>query len=196
MNTKNMTVEQAEKEIDFLKKRIDFNNKINKIARKYMKDHEMGWGKKNNFNGFQDEPTQEMLSIMKDALSKEDWMPQSWKIKYLGDTAQIFGNVYSVAVNTYVLKDLHDCEKFVELHKSIEDNASKQDEENELFSVERNLDTNRINLFFDGKPEEEVRRVLKANGFRWSPSYSCWTRQLTNEAERSLERIKRDLNLN
>ena len=47
MNTKNMTVEQAEKEIEFLKKRIDFNNRINKIARKFMKDHEMGWGKKN-----------------------------------------------------------------------------------------------------------------------------------------------------
>lgn len=195
MNTKNMTVEQAEKEVEFLKKRIDFNNRINKIARKYMKDHEMGWGKKNSFNGFHDEPTQEMLDIMKDALSKEDWMPSTWKAHYLGDTAAIFGGTYSVAVNTYVLKDLHDCEKFVELHKSVEDN-NKEDEENDLFRVERNLETNRINLYFDGKPEEDVRRVLKSNGFRWSPSYACWTRQLTNEAERSLERIKRDLNLN
>lgn len=194
MNTKNMTVEQAEKEIEFLKKRIDFNNRINKIARKFMKDHEMGWSKKNNFNGFQDEATPEMISIMKDALSKEDWMPSQWKEYYLRDTAAIFGGVYSVAVNTYVLKDLHDCEKFLELHKSIEDN-NKEDESNDLFRVERDIDSNRINLYFDDKPEEDVRRVLKSNGFRWSPSFSCWTRQLTNEAERALERIKRELNI-
>lgn len=194
MNTKNMTVEQAEKEVEFLKKRIDFNNRINKIARKYMKEHEMGWGKKNSFNGFHDDPTPEMLDIMKDALSKEEWMPSQWKEYYLRDTAAIFGETYSVAVNTYVLKDLHDCEKFLELHKSIEDN-NKEDEENDLFRVERNTESNRINLYFDGKPEEEVRRVLKSNGFRWSPSFSCWTRQLTNEAEHSLERIKRELNI-
>lgn len=194
MNTKNMTVEQAQKEIEFLTKRIDFNNRINKIARKFMKDHEMGFGKKNNFNGYHDEPTEEMISVMSDALSKEDWMSDNWKKTYLRDTAAIFGGVYSVAVNTYVLKDLHDCEKFIELHKSIEDN-DKEDEINELFRVERDMNSNRINLYFDGKPEEEVRRVLKSNGFRWSPSYSCWTRQLTNEAEHSLERIKRELNI-
>lgn len=194
MNTKNMTVEQAQKEIEFLTKRIDFNNRINKIARKFMKDHEMGFGKKNNFNGYHDEPTEEMISVMSDALSKEDWMSDNWKKAYLRDTAAIFGGVYSVAVNTYVLKDLHDCEKFIELHKSIEDN-DKEDEINELFRVERDMNSNRINLYFEGKPEEEVRRVLKSNGFRWSPSYSCWTRQLTNEAEHSLERIKRELNI-
>lgn len=194
MNTKNMTVEQAEKEIEFLKKRIDFNNRINKLTRKYMKDHDMGWGRTNSFNGFHDEPTQEMLKIMNDALSKEDWMPEDWKKLYLRDTAAIFGGTYSAAVNTYVLKDLHDCEKFIELHKSIE-NSDREDEENDLFRVERNLDSNRMNLYFEGKPDEEVRRVLKSNGFRWSPSYSCWTRQLTDQAEYSLKRIKRDLNL-
>ena len=42
-----------------------------------------------------------------------------------------------------------------------------------------NKEDNRVQLFFDGKPEEEVRTKLKRNGFRWSPYNSCWQRQLS-----------------
>jgi len=33
---------------------------------------------------------------------------------------------------------------------------------------------NRIRLFFDGKPDEDVRSRLKSNGFRWAPSIGAW----------------------
>lgn len=36
----------------------------------------------------------------------------------------------------------------------------------------------RIQLVFDGKPEPEIRDILKANGFRWAPSHGAWQRQL------------------
>jgi len=49
--------------------------------------------------------------------------------------------------------------------------------------VTRNAEENRIQLFFDGKPEKEVRTFLKKNGFRWAPSNGCWQRQWNNAGE-------------
>lgn len=46
--------------------------------------------------------------------------------------------------------------------------------------VVENVDADRIQLMFDGKPEEAVRRTLKALGFRWSPSHEAWQRHLNN----------------
>lgn len=33
---------------------------------------------------------------------------------------------------------------------------------------------NRVRLFFDGKPSEDIRSGLKRNGFRWSPTIGAW----------------------
>ena len=41
----------------------------------------------------------------------------------------------------------------------------------------------RIQLFFEGKPEPEVRDILKSNGFRWAPSVGAWQRQLNNNGK-------------
>lgn len=38
----------------------------------------------------------------------------------------------------------------------------------------------RIRLIFDNIPNEEIRTILKSNGFKWSPKNSAWQRQLTN----------------
>lgn len=65
--------------------------------------------------------------------------------------------------------------------------------ENEYFRTVENTEIMRLQLFFNGKPEAEVRDVLKKNGFRWSPKNNCWQRQLTDNARRSLERVKKEL---
>lgn len=61
--------------------------------------------------------------------------------------------------------------------------------ETEFFKAVRNTEAMRLQIFFDGKPEPEVRDLLKSNGFRWAPSNSCWQRQLTNSAEYALKKI-------
>lgn len=65
--------------------------------------------------------------------------------------------------------------------------------ENQFFKVIENTDIMRLQLFFDGKPEPEVREVLKSNSFRWSPKNMCWQRQLTKNAQYALERVIKEL---
>ena len=48
--------------------------------------------------------------------------------------------------------------------------------------AEINVKDNRLQLFFDEKPDSEIRDKLKANGFRWSPKASAWQRQLNSNA--------------
>ena len=48
--------------------------------------------------------------------------------------------------------------------------------------VEANTQDNRLQIFFDGKPDAAVREELKGNGFRWSPKAGAWQRQLNDNA--------------
>ena len=48
--------------------------------------------------------------------------------------------------------------------------------------AEANTNMNRLQLFFDERPNESQRATLRANGFKWAPSQGAWQRQLTNNA--------------
>ena len=61
--------------------------------------------------------------------------------------------------------------------------------ENQFFKVVENTELMRLQLFFDGKPQQEVREILKSNGFKWAPSQSAWQRQLTGHSKYALERV-------
>ena len=67
------------------------------------------------------------------------------------------------------------------------------EEENEYFRVIENTEIMRLQIFFDEKPDQDARNILKKNGFKWSPKNGCWQRQLTDNARHSLERIKKEL---
>lgn len=56
--------------------------------------------------------------------------------------------------------------------------------------VEANTDANRLQVFFDEIPSEEVRSELKHGGFHWARSNGAWQRQLTNNAIYAARRIK------
>ena len=55
--------------------------------------------------------------------------------------------------------------------------------------IVRNLEADRLQIFFDEKPDDELRAALKANGFRWAPSQGAWQRQLTDNAIRAAKRL-------
>ena len=59
----------------------------------------------------------------------------------------------------------------------------------EFCRIVENTDLMRIQLIFDGKPDLEVRDILKANGFRWAPSLGVWQRQLTANGKYAAKQV-------
>ena len=56
--------------------------------------------------------------------------------------------------------------------------------------VEANTEANRLQIFFEDKPDEATREALKSNGFRWSPKAGVWQRQLTSNAYYAADYVK------
>jgi len=67
------------------------------------------------------------------------------------------------------------------------------DYDTEHFKVVENTEMMRLQLFFDGKPDVEIREAVKHNGFKWSPKNKCWQRQLTDNAKYSLKCLIKQL---
>ena len=57
--------------------------------------------------------------------------------------------------------------------------AAPVEEERSGYTYREDTEAMRVQLIFDGKPDDETRELLKRNGFRWSPRNSAWQRQLT-----------------
>ena len=56
-------------------------------------------------------------------------------------------------------------------------------------TVEMNREDNRLQIFFEEKPDEKTRETLKENGFRWSPKAGAWQRQLNDNAIYAADRL-------
>ena len=81
--------------------------------------------------------------------------------------------------------------KFFKLVELAEKHATKIEEVKEMANKEEeikgvkiihNTDLDRLQLLFNGKPNQNIITLLKKNAFRWSPSNKAWQRQLTNNA--------------
>lgn len=56
-------------------------------------------------------------------------------------------------------------------------------------TVVDNLEADRIQIFFDEKPDEDVRKELKRQGWRWSPKAGAWQRKRTTNSVQSARHI-------
>ena len=68
----------------------------------------------------------------------------------------------------------------------------------DFFKVVKNAEIMRLQLFFDEKPDTDTRMIIKRYGFHWSPSNSCWQRQLNQNGlfaiKKVLEALKENKN--
>lgn len=68
--------------------------------------------------------------------------------------------------------------------------ASKSiEEEHDGYTYRENSEAMRVQLRFDGKPDDETRALLKRNGFRWAPSQGVWQRQLNDNGKYAAHRV-------
>lgn len=54
--------------------------------------------------------------------------------------------------------------------------------------IVENIEENRLQLFFDGKPEADIIALLKQHAFKWSPRFKAWQRILTPNAKFALNK--------
>ena len=86
--------------------------------------------------------------------------------------------------------------------KTIKEAGTQEHSEDEVgiegLKIVENTEAMRIQLIFDDKPDEKTRELLKRNGFRWSPRFTAWQRNLNENgkwaARRVIEELKKGVN--
>jgi len=65
--------------------------------------------------------------------------------------------------------------------------------EHQGYTYKENAEAMRVQLIFPDKPDDETRTLLKSEGFRWSPRYGAWQRQLTPAGKMAARRVMNKL---
>ena len=89
-------------------------------------------------------------------------------------------------------QEIHRVEDRINSLKAIKDKGTIE-EKNEGYTYREDPESMRIQFVFDGKPSDDIRNILKQNGFRWAPSQGAWQRQLTRNGQWSADIVKKAL---
>lgn len=76
---------------------------------------------------------------------------------------------------TNLNQQIKNAEKRIEMLKEV-DEMEDETFDFDLGYIHSNADTNRVEIYFDEKPDEEIRKRLKISGFKWSPRAGAWQR--------------------
>lgn len=84
--------------------------------------------------------------------------------------------------------NIHRVEERLNRLKAVKEKGSSEQEFG-TFKVVENTEAMRYQIIFDGKPDAEVRTLLKSNGFKWAPSQGAWQRQITTNGKYALNSV-------
>lgn len=97
-----------------------------------------------------------------------------------------------VGYPAYVLQNnnanIHRIENRIKDLQAVKDRGTSETEYKTFRAVE-NTEIMRYQILFDGKPEAEIRAILKSNGFKWAPSQEAWQRQITANGKYAFKKV-------
>lgn len=129
---------------------------------------------------------QEKINIIKQAhnISEalEKWLIETLNKDYTKKT--IFASYQLTSINSKIkrLQAFVNKEDTIQAKIKKDGTATKEIATYRTWKVIQDLETQRINILFEEKPEQETINNLKQHGFRWSYKFNVWTRKLTNNA--------------
>lgn len=136
--------------------------------------------------------------IVSNLYNRMETLAKNGKVEMLRRAAALireFGEKFKESGGKVIFTDRHKFWKLVEkaeeaLAKQSE-NANRENVEIELYNctVVRNYEEDRLQIFHEEKPSQEVINLLKKEAWRWSRNNGCWQRQLTRNACYSAARV-------
>lgn len=90
------------------------------------------------------------------------------------------------------LANIKRCQQRVDELKKAKENGTAEIDYGD-FKVVENTEMMRIQIIFGEKPDDEIRTLLKGNGFKWAPSQGAWQRQLTSNGKYALRKVVKEL---
>ena len=100
-----------------------------------------------------------------------------------------YANLRPYGTSTVEIRRL---EKRLNLLEKYADKGTQEVEKNG-YKCTQDPEEMRVMFEFDGKPSEEVRTILKRNGFKWSRYACAWVRKLTPNATYSVRSVMQSL---
>lgn len=87
---------------------------------------------------------------------------------------------FGLANNSANMRRVEDRIKLMEIKENRAVTTGTEDFKFDGFTVTYNHEADRIQVKHDAKPPYEIIQQFKRNGFKWSPSFGAWQRQLNN----------------
>lgn len=117
-----------------------------------------------------------ILGHLNQAYPNEEWSIESWKLKGAMEGGQL-------SPKMYLTRHMNELRKRIQGEK----NRAEFVDRLEPFKfdggvIEFNKADNRIQIFYDEKPDVEERSRIKKAAFKWSPKAGAWQRQMTVNA--------------
>lgn len=116
-----------------------------------------------------------------------DWMDElkAWKLLKPDFCNRIGFAGYQLSNNNANIRRMK--QRLTELEN--QEGQETTEKEHKGFTVVENVEENRIQIIFPEKPNEEIRKILKFQGFRWSPRNMAWQRHLNNAGRFAAEYV-------